>query len=30
MANWWCPKCDKYVDLDFDVEHYEECPNGTN
>lgn len=26
MANYYCEICDKHVDLDFDVEHYEHCP----
>lgn len=27
MANFYCEKCDKHIDLDFDVEHYEQCPS---
>jgi hypothetical protein len=26
MAIHYCQDCDNYVDLDWDVEHYDECP----
>ena len=26
MAVFYCDDCDKYIDLDYDVEHYEQCP----
>jgi hypothetical protein len=27
MAVFYCDVCDNYVDLDWDVEHYERCPS---
>jgi hypothetical protein len=26
-AVFYCDVCDKYVDIDWDVEHYERCPS---
>ena len=26
MSAFYCHDCDNYVDLDFDAEHYDECP----
>jgi hypothetical protein len=26
MAIFRCDECEKYIDLDYDVEHYERCP----
>ncbi len=26
MAVFYCEVCDRYVDLDWDCEHYERCP----
>ncbi len=26
MAVFYCQVCDKYIDLDWDVEHYDRCP----
>ncbi len=26
MAVFYCQVCDNYIDLDWDVEHYERCP----
>ncbi len=30
MSMYSCPVCDKNIDLDFDVEHYENCPESNN
>ena len=26
MACFYCQVCDRLIDLDYDVEHYERCP----
>ena len=26
MAVFYCQVCDNYIDLDWDVEHYDRCP----
>ena len=26
MAVFYCQVCDRYIDLDWDVEHYDRCP----
>ena len=26
MANFYCEVCDRLIDLDWDVEHYDRCP----
>lgn len=26
MAAFYCQVCDRYIDLDWDVEHYDRCP----
>jgi hypothetical protein len=28
MANYYCEICGNNIDLDFNVEHYENCPEG--
>jgi hypothetical protein len=27
MSVFYCEVCDKHIDLDYDVEHYEKCPS---
>ena len=26
MAVFYCQVCDRYIDLDWDAEHYDRCP----
>lgn len=30
MSNYYCEACCKQIDLDFDVEHYEHCPESVD